>query len=53
MIRTSVKKGDKANQAIELVSYEVEEEKPVEVEATEEVVEETPAEETAEENVGE
>jgi large subunit ribosomal protein L3 len=53
MIRTSVKKGDKANQAIELVSYEVEEEKPVEVEATEEVVEETPAEETTEENVGE
>ena len=56
MIRTSVKKGDKSNQAIELVSYEVEEEKPVEVEATEEVVEEPvaeAAEETAEENVGE
>ena len=55
MIRTSVKKGDKANQVIELVSYEVEE-KPVEVEATEEVVEEPvaeAAEETAEENVGE
>ena len=52
MIRTSVKKGDKANQAIELVSYEVEEEKPVEVEATEEVVAEA-AEETTEENVGE
>jgi large subunit ribosomal protein L3 len=56
MIRTSVKKGDKTNQAIELVSYEVEEEKPVEVEATEEVVEEPvaeAAEETTEENVGE
>ena len=61
MIRTSVKKGDKTNQAIELVSYEVAEEKPVEVEATEETVEEAAeetaeveaTEETKEENVGE
>ena len=58
MIRTAVKKGDKTNQAIELVSYEeaVVEEAPAEVETTEEVVEEPVAEakeETTEENVGE
>ncbi len=53
MIRTSVKKGDKANEAIELVSYETAEDvKPEEVEATEEATEET-VEETKEENVGE
>ena len=54
MIRTAVKKGDKANQAIELVSYEeaVVEEAPAEVETTEEVVEE-PVAEATEENVGE
>jgi large subunit ribosomal protein L3 len=48
MIRTSVKKGDKANQAIELVSYEVEEEKPVEVEAEIEEANEELAKEEAE-----
>jgi large subunit ribosomal protein L3 len=61
MIRTSVKKGEKANQAIELITYETEEETPVVEETTEtveEVVEETAAaeeatEETKEENVGE
>jgi len=62
MIRTSVKKGDKTNQALELISYEVAEETPAVEETTEEVVEEaneevaeeSTAEETpAEENVGE
>ena len=62
MIRTSVKKGDKTNQALELISYEVAEETPAVEETTEEVVEEaneevaeeSAAEETpAEENVGE
>ena len=63
MIRTSVKKGEKTNEALELISYEVNEEAaPVAEEAVEETVEETveeaaneePAEETpAEENAGE
>jgi large subunit ribosomal protein L3 len=55
MIRTSVKKGEKTNEVLELISYE--EAAPVEEtveEVVEEVVEETAAEETpAEENVGE
>ena len=62
MIRTSVKKGEKTNPVIELVTYETEEETPVVEETTEVVeeaaVEEAPAteeatEETKEENVGE
>ena len=62
MIRTSVKKGEKTNPVIELVTYETEEETPVVEETTEVVaeaaVEEAPAteeatEETKEANVGE
>ena len=62
MIRTSVKKDEKTNPVIELVTYETEEETPVVEETTEVVeeaaVEEAPAteeatEETKEENVGE
>jgi len=55
MIRTSVKKGEKTNEVLELISYE--EAAPVEEtveEVVEEAVEEQAAEETpAEENVGE
>ena len=50
-IRTSVKKGEKTNPAVELVTYEVKEENSEVVEevAEEPVVEEAPVEETAEE----
>ena len=53
MIRTSVKKGEKVNETYELISYEVAEEAPVEVEATEEVAEETTEEVAAEETPAE